>query len=58
MIYKQLTYLPIIFQVDEGVIFKTPEFLTRNKLVFSNVLVVSRKSYSYTYASQLVELNG
>lgn len=58
MIYKQLTYMPIIFQVDEEIIFKTPEFLTRNKLVFSNILVVSGKSYSYRYASQLVELNG
>jgi len=58
MIYKQIAHLPIIFQVDEGIILETPEFLKRNKLVFSRVLVVSGKSNSYQLAKPLIEING
>lgn len=54
MIYKQLSYLPIIFQVDENVIYGTQEFLKRNNLNFSKVIVVSGQSHSRDYAFQLI----
>lgn len=57
MIYKQISYLPIIFQVDEGIILDVNEYLIRNKLFFSNVLVVSGKSYSFKYAEKLANKN-
>lgn len=57
MIYMQQSHLPIIFQVDEGIILKINEFLVRNKLLFSNVLVVSGKSYSKKYADEIAKLN-
>lgn len=57
MIYKQLSYLPIIFQVDEGIYLDVQKFLQRNKLNFTKILVVSGKSYSYEYASKLFTLN-
>jgi len=57
MIYKQLTYLPIIFQVDEGVINDVNKYIQRNKLYFVNVLVVSGQSYSKKFADQLTEEN-
>lgn len=57
MIYKQQSFLPIIFQVDEGIIFKVNEFLKRNKLIFTNVVVVSGKSFSKKYASQIADKN-
>ncbi|HLV91831.1 MAG TPA: iron-containing alcohol dehydrogenase family protein [Aequorivita sp.] len=57
MIYQQQSYLPIIFQVDEGIILKVDDFLKRNNLSFSNVLVVSGKSFSKKFANQLIEKN-
>ena len=54
MIYKQLSYLPIIFQVDENIIADIQEFLGRNKFVFSKVLVVSGKSHSRELATKLI----
>src|SRR5690554_4095252 len=57
MIYKQLSYLPIIFQVDEGIILNVNEYLIRNKLLFSNVLVVSGKAHSYKHAEELANIN-
>lgn len=57
MIYKQLSYLPIIFQVDEGIILNVNDFLQRNKLTFSNVLVVSGKTFSKEYAQKISEIN-
>ena len=57
MIYKQLSYLPIIFQVDEGIIYDIKEFLLRNKLAFDKILVASGTSYSKNYATKLVNLN-
>jgi glycerol-1-phosphate dehydrogenase [NAD(P)+] len=54
MIYKQLSYLPIIFQVDEAIIYRTEEFLKRNNLNFSQVIVVSGQSHSKTYALKLI----
>lgn len=57
MIYKQISYLPIIFQVDEGIILNVNDFLKRNKLLFSNVLVVSGASFSQKYASEIVVAN-
>ncbi len=54
MIYKQLSYLPIIFQVDENIIYRTEEFLKRNNLNFSQVIVVSGSSHSKIYASHLI----
>lgn len=57
MIYKQQSYLPIIFQVDEGIIYNVDEFLRRNKLAFTNVLVVSGKSLSIEYADKIAAKN-
>lgn len=57
MIYKQLSYLPIIFQVDEDIILNIQEFLKRNKLVFNNVLVVSGDSHSKYYADKIANAN-
>jgi glycerol-1-phosphate dehydrogenase [NAD(P)+] len=58
MIFKQLAYIPIIFQVDEGILLNVSEFLYRNNLFFNKVLVVSGMSVSYSYALKLHELNG
>lgn len=57
MIYKQQSFLPIIFQVDEGIIMKVNEFLKRNKFIFTNVIVVSGKSFSKIYADKLATKN-
>lgn len=57
MIYKQLSYLPIIFQVDEGIILDVQDYLVRNKLLFSKVLVVSGLSHSRRIAIELVAKN-
>ena len=54
MIYKQLAYLPIIFQVDENIIAGIQGFLERNKFIFSKVLVISGKSHSKNVADQVV----
>lgn len=58
MIFKQLAYIPIIFQVDEGILLNVSEFLHRNNLYFDRVLLVSGISVSYNYARKLHELNG
>ena len=58
MIYKQLAYIPIIFQVDEGILLNISEYLQRNNLVFQNILIVSGKSISLEYAMQLHRANG
>lgn len=57
MIYKQLSYLPIIFQVDEGVICQVDVYLKRSKLSFTNVLVVAGKEYSKKIATKVVSKN-
>lgn len=57
MIYKQLSYLPIIFQVDEGIILNVNDFIRRNKLFFTNVLVVSGKSFSKESAQKIAAIN-
>lgn len=54
MVYKQQAYLPIIFQVDEGIFLEVEDFLKRNKLSFNDVLVVSGKTISLGYANRLV----
>lgn len=58
MIYKQLAYIPIIFQVDEGIFLNVSEYLHRNNLFFHNILIVSGKSISQEYALQLQASNG
>jgi glycerol-1-phosphate dehydrogenase [NAD(P)+] len=58
MVYKQIAYIPIIFQVDEGILLNISDFLQRNNLYFNKVLIVSGKSHSYNYAIQLIKLNG
>ncbi len=57
MIYKQQSFLPIIFQVDEGIVFKVNDFLERNKLMFTNVIVVSGKTFSKKYADKIASKN-
>lgn len=57
MIYQQQSHLPIIFQVDEGIILKVNDFLKRNKLSFSDVLVVSGESFSKKFADQIINKN-
>lgn len=57
MIYKQLSYLPIIFQVDEGIVLNVHEYLLRNKLSFTKVLVVSGQSFSKSFGDQLAKKN-
>src|SRR5690606_32406122 len=58
MIYKQLAYIPIIFQVDEGILLSVQELLQRNNFYFNKVLIVSGKSYSADYAAQLSSMHG
>src|SRR5690554_7489889 len=55
MIYTQQSHLPIIFQVDEGIIVDIKYYLRRNKLHFTNVLLVSGASNSLRYAKQIKE---
>ncbi|MGN7205177.1 iron-containing alcohol dehydrogenase [Pedobacter sp. SAFR-022] len=57
MIYKQLAYIPIIFQVDEAILLSVPELLQRNNFYFNKVVVVSGKSFSSNYAVQLCQNN-
>ncbi|MBW7868448.1 MAG: iron-containing alcohol dehydrogenase family protein [Brumimicrobium sp.] len=57
MIYRQQSYLPIIFQVDEGIIYDISEYLKRNMLLFNKVLVVSGKSFSKKYAEEIARRN-
>lgn len=58
MVYKQLAYLPIIFQVDEGIFLNVDDYLKRNNLIFNNILIVSGKSVSYSYAEKLITKYG
>lgn len=57
MIYKQLSYLPIIFQVDEGAILNIDEYLKRNKLLFTNILVVTGKNNSNKIGALIADKN-
>lgn len=57
MIYQQQSFLPIIFQVDEGIIMEISSFLKRNNLVFHRVLVVSGKTFSKKISDQIAEKN-
>lgn len=57
MIYQQQSHLPIIFQVDEGIILEVNSFLKRNQLAFQKVLVVSGKSFSKSFADRLIAKN-
>ncbi|WP_310993593.1 iron-containing alcohol dehydrogenase [Aequorivita marina] len=57
MIYTQQSNLPIIFQVDEGIILDVAYYLKRNNLAFPKVLVVSGKNHSFHYAKQIAALN-
>lgn len=54
MIYKQLSYLPILFQVDEGIYLELEKFLFRNKLRFDKILVVSGGTTSKEIALEVV----
>lgn len=58
MIYTQQSNLPIIFQVDEGIINDVNYYLSRNNLQFNNVLVVSGKTRSYFHAEKISRTNG
>lgn len=58
MIYKQLSYLPILFQVDEGIYLEVEKFLFRNKLRFDKILVVSGGTTSKVIALDVVEKYG
>lgn len=55
MIFKQLTSLPIIFQVDEDIYCNIKDFLLRNRLSFNKVLIVSGNSVSNEYAFKIAE---
>ncbi|MGM0589740.1 MAG: iron-containing alcohol dehydrogenase [Bacteroidota bacterium] len=55
MVYKQQAYLPIVFQVDEGIFLDVEHYLRRNKLSFTKVLVVSGKTVSFEYAQKLID---
>lgn len=55
MIYKQLSYLPILFQVDEGIYLDIEKFLFRNKLRFNKILVVSGGTTSRAIAEKVVD---
>ena len=49
---KQVAHLPIIAQVNEGVILEIPDFLVRNNISLKNILIVSGASNSRQYAEQ------
>jgi len=53
VIYKQLTSLPIIFQVDENIYYKVDAFLKKNNLFFFKILAVSGKNKSLEFAKTL-----
>src|SRR5690606_37431575 len=55
MIYKQLSYLPILFQVDEGIYLDVEKFLLRNKLAFNKILVVTGGSASRELAQNVID---
>lgn len=55
MVYKQQALLPIIFQVDEGIIHSIEEYLLRNKLTFTRILLVSGETKSYKVAAKINE---
>jgi glycerol-1-phosphate dehydrogenase [NAD(P)+] len=57
MLYKQTVYLPIIFQLDEGIVDKIGFFLKRNFLDFKNVAVLSGGTFSYPVAKKICEAN-
>lgn len=57
MIYQQQSHLPIIFQVDEGILTKINSFLRRNNLVFHRVLVISGKTFSKKISDQVAGEN-
>lgn len=57
MIYTQQSHLPIIFQVDEGIILDVAHYLKRNNLAFPKVLVVSGENHSFQYAEKIAQKN-
>lgn len=57
MIYQQQSHLPIIFQVDENILLKINHFLKRNKLAFTNPLIITGQNHSKKYGKKLSELN-
>lgn len=57
MIYQQQSHLPIIFQVDEGILSKINDFIGRNNLMFHRVLVVSGTTFSRKIADRIAEEN-
>lgn len=57
MIYTQQSSLPIIFQVDEGIILDVAHFLKRNNLAFPKVLVVSGENNSFHFAKKIAQKN-
>lgn len=52
--YKQTTYLPIISQVNEGVIHEIPHFFKRNNIHFNRILIVSGGRSSCQYAAHIL----
>lgn len=52
--YNQLAQLPIIFQVNEGIIDQIPHFLERNNFSFKNIVLVSGSSNSFSYAQAIL----
>lgn len=57
MIYTQQSHLPIIFQVDEGIILDVAHYLKRNNLSFPKVLVVSGENFSFQFAEKIAQKN-
>lgn len=57
MIYQQQSHLPIIFQVDEGILSKINDFIGRNNLMFHRVLVVSGTTFSRKIADRIAAEN-
>jgi glycerol-1-phosphate dehydrogenase [NAD(P)+] len=53
--YSQVVRLPIIFQVDEAIIGKVPEYLKEHEFTFSKILVVSGVTVSFEFAQVVLK---
>ena len=54
MLHRQVVTLPIVFQVDEGILSNIEGYLERNSLFFNRVLILSGSTYSLDIANKIM----
>lgn len=54
MLHRQVVTLPIVFQVDEGILSNIEKYLERNSLFFSKILIISGATYSLEIANNIL----